>query len=95
MKAYKKIFTALSAKGVIDVYMYIYYRYTTGKYPSFDDIRVALKMAKGTLRRITNRLSRCDMISSIHPENEQDGRKRVYIVENEGLAEILRQVYTL
>lgn len=94
MKSYKKIFTALSAKGVIDVYMYIYYRGTTEEYPSFEEIRQELKMAKGTLRRITNRLSRCDMIQSVQPEGE-DGRRRVYIVENPELAEIIRQVYTL
>lgn len=92
---YKKVFSALAEKGALEVYMYIYYCCTTKNYASFEDIRKEEKMNKSTLRRITNRLSRCKLIKSIHPDNEPDGRRRVYVVESPELAEIVRQIFTI
>ena len=92
---YKKVFSALAEKNALEVYMYIYYRCTTGDFASFEEISKEQKMNKSNLRRITNRLSRCKLIKSIRPIKEPDGRRRVYIVESPELAEIIRQVYTL
>lgn len=95
MKSYKKVFGALSSKGVIDVFMQIYLGCKTEEYKSFQEIKDSLKINKNTLRRITNRLSRCGLISSAQPIESKDKRKRVYIVEDSKLADLIEQIYLL
>ena len=95
MKNYKKVFSALASKGVIDVYMQIYYGCKTEEYQSFENIRKELRMSKDTLRKLTNRLSRCGLISSAQPYETDDKRKRVYVVDNPELAELVNQIYNL
>lgn len=95
MKYYKKIFSALSAQRAIDVYMFIYQKCSTEEYAKFEDICEELKINKNTLRRITNLLSRNNMIYSAKPFGERDGRKRVYLVEDPKLADLILQIYTL
>lgn len=95
MKSYKKVFGALSSKGVIDVFMQIYFGCKTEEYKSFQEIKDSLKINKNTLRRITNRLSRCGLISSAQPTESKDKRKRVYIVEDSRLADLIEQIYLL
>lgn len=95
MKSYKKVFGALSSKGVIDVFMQIYLGCKTEEYKSFQEIKDSLKINKNTLRRITNRLSRCGLISSAQPTESEDKRKRVYIVEDSKLADLIEQIYQL
>ncbi len=94
MKSYKNIFKALSSKGVIEVYLYIYHKCKTEEYPSFDEIRTELGFNPNTLRRITNRLSRHNMIYSAQPQG-CDKRKRVYLVNSPALAMMIESIYEI
>ena len=95
MKYYKKIFSSLSATRAMDVYMCIYLHGKKEEYPMFEEIAKELKMNKNTLRKLTNLLSRNKMIYSAQPNKEADKRKRVYLVEDNRLAELLLQIWTL
>lgn len=95
MKNYKKIFNTLASKGAIEVFLQIYSGCKTEEYPSFEEIRKSLRMSKFTLRRITNRLSRGGLICSGKHKDSSDGRKRVYMIENAELANLLEQICLL
>lgn len=77
----------------LEVYLYIYYKCKTEEYPSFDEISSVLKLNKNNLRRITNLLSRNNLIYSGQPQNAIDKRRRVYLVENPELAENILKIY--
>ena len=91
MKNYKGIFSALATKGAVEVYLYVYRKCKVKEYPSFDEIRTELKFNPNTLRRITNRLSRYDLIYSAQPDGE-DGRRRVYLVSSPALAMMIESI---
>ena len=61
-------------------------------FKSFEALRENRRMDKNTLRRITNRLSSCGLIKSLRDTRIPDGRKRVYVVVDLGVAEAIRNL---
>lgn len=89
---YNLIFSALSIRKALDVYLEIWQGCKTEEYRSFEDIRKELRIGKSSLRRITNRLSRVGLINSLQDPTSEDGRKRVYCVANAYFANTLEDL---
>ena len=86
---YRNVYRALSMKNSINILMDVYEGCKTEEYKTFADLKKPYKMSEFTLRRITNRLSSCGLIKSIKA-NREDGRARVYVVENADLCESIK-----
>lgn len=86
---YRNVYRALSMKNGVNVLMDIYAGCKIEEYKTFSDLKKTYKISEFSLRRITNRLSSCGLIKSIKA-NREDGRARVYVVENADLCESIK-----
>ena len=89
---YNLVFSALSVKKALDVYLEIWYSCKTEEYCSFEEIRTRLHLGKSTCRRITNRLARVGLITSLIDSRQEDKRKRVYVVSSGYFANTLENL---
>ena len=86
---YNLVFSALSVKKALDVYLEIWNGCKTEEYCSFEEIRKSLHLGESTCRRITNRLARVGLITSLIDSRKTDRRKRVYVVSSAYFANTL------
>lgn len=89
---YDLIFQALSIRHALEVYLEIWQGCKVEEYRSFEDILKEVKIKKSAGRRITNRLSRLDLIASLKDPNSKDKRKRIYIIKNAYIANTLENL---
>lgn len=88
MQKIRRMFKALSMKDALSVYMLVYAGCKIEYYTSFKELIRLSEIKEHSLRRITNTLSKSNLIKSIKGE----GKKRYYIVCDKEFAE---QVYNL
>lgn len=86
---YRNIYRVLATKDALNVLMDISEGCKVEQPVTFADLHKMYKLSKPSLRRITNRLSRCGLIRSSKDTTSSDGRKRVYIVRNMSLCDKL------
>lgn len=89
---YNLVFSALSVKKALDVYLEIWFGCKTEEYRSFEEIRKSLHLGESTCRRITNRLARVGLIKSLIDSRQDDKRKRVYVVSSGYFANTLENL---
>ena len=82
---YRNVYRALSVKNAYLVLKEVSRGVAENNPRSFDDLKEKLKMNKFSLRRITNRLSACDLIVAMKSTNLSDGRKRVFVITDKFL----------
>lgn len=89
---YRNVYRALSVKNAFAVLKEVYQGVLENNPRSFDDIQKNLKINKSTLRRITNRLSSSRLIISAKYEYLTDKRKRVYVIWDSFLIEMISKI---
>lgn len=89
---YRNVYRALSVKNAYAVLKEVYQGVVENNPRSFDDLKEKLKMNKFSLRRITNRLSSCDLITAMKSTYLSDGRKRVFIISDKFLLDKIFEI---
>lgn len=92
---YRDVYRALSVKDALNTLMEIQILNSVDVPCYFETLTKNLNIDKHKLRKITNRLSRCKLIKSVRKPFSPDGRKRVFVITDRDVVDMIRETTRL